>query len=230
MRSSSILLIVLFLSKGILFSQDFEINLLERFNDEKYDHFYKYLVDNLDFPEDGFHNQGVLLPGMVLDSGGEIKELFCLNSLHPSIDNHVLDLFELTAGSWNSTNDSLQSIIFIVPIVFTLGKLEYKVHSENFKIPVIGEITIIASGYGVPVRYIKTSKLLKQYEKLFSLGNILEANQIMIDLLKREPLNIEYYSKYIKTNQLIGNQEIVDQSKIFIKSYFKEYPAWINDL
>lgn len=231
-----------------------EYNPIDRFNSNEYGSFREYIAKNAIFPQDAMDNTGVLLAGIVLEDNGEINNVFTLNSLTPSIDNYILDLFEITSGYWDPKPDSIISKnkdIIIVPIVYILNQTEYKLHVDNFKLKIQEEIlvTMIAvargtnskmrvSSYNTPDFNIndaqvtkvssngnKTTKiLLKAFEKRFAKKDYETSYQIILELLRREPLNIDYFTKLIRLETLLQNYDNACANLKFIESYFIEIP------
>jgi hypothetical protein len=232
-RLKFILLIFLYGFQLVTFGQNnnsIETSPLARFHHPDYESFREYIQRNAFFLPEAFDNTGVLLAGIVLDINGNINQVFSFNSLYPTIDNSILTLFETTKGLWKAIADSTtnkKSQIIIVPIVFSLKGTEYKIDTSNFKLPVQDEIeltALIAGQQASSIDYQKTESLLKKYDKLMSKGDYSDAYDIMIELLKREPFNTDFYSRLIKLASLQGDNEGACQNLKFIQTYFVNQP------
>ena len=229
MRELTIILLVLFTFQVDCYSQSKEKNsgsATERFQHPDYKSFRQYAQQNLFLPPDAVSNgaEGVLLAGLQLNKNGEIKNVFTLNSVYPSINNHVVNVFAASEGHWNPISDSgsyRKNNIIIVPIVVTYGKLEYKLDRDNFKLPMADKLTITALGIS-KTNYKQTSKLLGKYYRLINRQRHSKAYKIINKLIKREPLNLNYYEALVKLEFKLGKIESACKNLKFIKTYFRE--------
>ncbi|WP_372774893.1 hypothetical protein [Mangrovibacterium sp.] len=207
-----------------------DVSPLNRFHHEEYGSFREYIARNVYFPPEAFENTGVLLAGMVLDTDGGVKQVFSFNSLAPSIDNNVLSLFESTKGYWKALDDSMatkKSEIVIVPVVFCMKGGEYNIDSSNFKLQIQDEVVVtvfIESQLATATNYQKSEVVLNKYDKLMSKERYPEAYEIMVELLRREPLNTDYYSRLIMLSSVLGDNESACQNLKFVKTYFVNQP------
>ena len=229
MKELTIILLVLFMLQIDCYSQSKEKNsgyAMERFQHAEYESFRQYVQRNLTLPSDAVSNraEGVLLAGLQLDKNGKIENVFTLNSVYPSINNNVVDVFAFSEGHWNPISDSgsyRKNNIIIVPIVVTYGKLEYKLDRDNFKLPVADEVTITALGISKG-NYKETRKLLGKYYRLANREKQSRAYKIINKLLKREPLNLDYYEALVKLEFKLGKIESASKNLKLIKTYFRE--------
>lgn len=199
---------------------------LERFQHSGFKSFSDYVQNNLALPPDVVSSgvEGVLLAGLQLDKNGKITNIFNLNSLHPSIDKIVLDVFSSSEEYWKPVPKSgshRQDNIIIVPIVLTYGELEYELDRDNFKLPIADELTFTALGISKS-NYKKTNKLLGKFYRLKKRQKYDKAYEIVNKLLKREPLNMQYYEALVKLEFELGKIESACQNLKFINSYFQE--------
>mgnify|MGYP006289464525 CR=1 FL=1 len=204
---------------------------INRYHHANYKSFRQYLQHNLIFPEEAANMEvtGVLMAGLKLDSKGEIVQVFTLNSLYPSIDKHVRNLFDSSQGHWEAISDTIDSrnlSVVIVPIIYTFGKLDYKIHRENFKLPVAQRVVlkVYSNGNLGPSRYKEKKTLMRKYHRLFKREKYYKARMIIKELITREPLNMKYYEELVKIEFKLGNNEIACQNYNFIKSNFKKEP------
>ena len=157
-------------------SQDSICYPIDRYQNTEYKTFRHYLAGNLLFQIEAFENPGILLPGLTLDSIGNIVQVFSLNSLHPSIDNSVLDLFELTEGNWlpelkpNSSQD-----IIIVPIRFHYEGVESRLDTNNIGYQIYDEIVVTAITPEM-VDYKEQAFFLKNMKGIFLRNNMMKLN------------------------------------------------------
>jgi hypothetical protein len=228
------LLIIVLCSVHIAIDAQNEINpensSLSRFHYEGYKSFRDYIQRNAFFPPEAFEKTGVLLAGIILDDNGVISRVFCFNSLAPSIDNGIITLLESTRGHWAPSTDTInpkKNEIIIIPIVYCLKGTEYKIERTNFKLAVQKEIQLTSFTGGqqmVANNYMNTESLLKKYDKVISKEKYTDAYEIMIDLLKREPFNTDYYSRLIELCIIQGDNESACQNLKFVQTYFIRLP------
>ena len=234
MKKVAILITLLSISVTIIYSQESVGNNrkspLERFNKKDYTSFIDYIQKNAFFPPDAFNNLGVLLTGFTLSSDGKLVNVFNLNSLSPMIDNQILDLIESTNGCWSSLPDSVtlrKNQIVIISIVYCLKDTEYKIHKDNFKLNIENnvELTALVGGEQMsPPNYTRTKSLRNNLEKQISKAKYVKAREILIELLKREPLNSEYYSELSSIENSLGNKEAACNYLKFVNKYLIEQP------
>jgi hypothetical protein len=229
MKQRLILLSFLLTIYSQVYSQKENLSSIERFSYTGYEGFREYLQQKGSFPSDAFYKPGVLIAGMILDVNGKIINVFSLNSISPEIDNTVLDLIESTAGHWQPMSDSLikKNEIIIIPIVFCLKNTEQKIDKDNFKLTIQKEVYLTAlrgKEQMSAIDYESTSNLLEKYKKLISKSKNQEAVQIIDELLRREPLNVDYYGDLIRLENQLGNKERACQYLKFVKEYFINQP------
>ena len=222
-KTLTVVLYLCFIISNLL-AQTRGSNALNRYSNQDHDSFRHYLASKIAFDPLLFSNPGILLSGLVLDSNGNIENVFCLNSIHPKVDNQVLDIIEGSAGSWKSTSNSEKKDIIIVPINFYLKGVEHKLDTNDFKLPISEELMVTAIMGGEPadvMSYTSTKKLEKKCEKFIEKSKYNEASEILIELTKREPLNKDYYEALFDCQKALGNVEAATQIKTFISSYFQ---------
>lgn len=228
MKTKTFLIIGIVLIGSICKAQNIEQEVLERYNNQQYDHLYKYLANTVIYPREAMDVQGVLLPGIVLDSSGEIMQVFCLNSVHPAVDEHVLKVLKNTDGSWKPLDEISEPIVFIISFVFTRGNLDYTIHKEHFSLPIMGPITVKLYGAD-DSKEVRANRLLSTYDRYSRRGEYDLAKEVIVTLLKREPLNIDYLQKLTEVELRLGNNESSQQVKNFIKKYFRELPESMQE-
>jgi len=224
------LLLILFLVLTRTFSQELNSNELYRFSHGDYSSFREYMQRNVYFPPEAFNRTGVLLAGFILSNKGEIVNVFTLNSLTSAIDNQILDLIESTSGFWKAKPVQEQpnkNSIVIIPIVFCLKNTEFVVNAENIKLRLEDKIefTVMAGQEQMTASsYTKTKKLLKSVNELIFKGKYEKANEVVNELLRRDPLNTEYYSKLIEIETKLGNIDKACKNLQFVKAYLIQQP------
>jgi hypothetical protein len=233
-----LLLIFFILILVIAYSQEtstkISSNPLDRFNNKDYNTFREYIQRNAFFPPEAFNCTGVLLAGFTLSPKGEIKNVFALNSLSSNIDNQILDLIESTAGFWNPLPENEQvnkSSVIIFPIVYCLKNTEYNINANNFKIMLQDKIVLTAmmgSEQMTASGYTTTDKLTKSLNELITKGKYDKANKVIVELLKREPLNTEYYGKLIEIETKLGDSDNACKNFKFVKAYLIQQPDKID--
>ena len=183
-----------------------------RFQYKGYKSLQDYIRRNTVFLEEAARNTGVMIAGILVDKNGNVSKVFTFNSLETSVDKSILDLLEKTEGHWKQVEDTIKYNkidTIIVPIVFRFIGTEYKIDRANCKLIVQKEVEIIKLINGQPVsiiNYESTKSLIKKYDNAFAKGNYDEASDILKDLVKREPLNSDFYSKLILVNVRQGRK------------------------
>jgi hypothetical protein len=201
-------------------------NPLNRYTDEENNSFREYLSKYIPFNLEVINDPGILLPGLILDSKGDIVNVFCLNSLNSFIDSKVLKLFELSAGHWQPKDEnsgSKTNDIIIIPIVYFLAGSDYSIDRDNFKLPVYDEVLINTSLDSDPKH--STTSIKNKYEKLISKEKYDEAYPILIYLLRRNPLSCKYWCDLVKLEYHLGNEEAACLNLKFIQSNFIDIPT-----
>lgn len=208
-----------------LYAQD---SPLSRFNHKEYNSFREYIVKNIEFPSEEINNAGILLSGIVLDEKGNIRQVFTFNSLSPSIDKNVLQLLGATNGFWDPKENSgskEKNEIIIIPLVFSFSSLEYEIDTANFNLPLQDEFIVTLSGQpSFTNDYDNTRRIIRSYRKNLSKEKYIDASKDLITLIKREPLNVDYYSNLITLYSLMEDAENTCYYLKFVKTYFKTYP------
>ena len=234
MKRKFVLLVILTLTLSKVFSQELHSEELKRFYHKDYNSFSDYLQRNVYFPPEAFNCTGVLLAGLTLSPQGDIVNVFSLNSLTSAIDDQILDLFESTSEYWKAKpigEQSIKNSIVVIPIIFRLKNTEPVINEDNIKLKLeepieftamAGQEQMSASGY------IKTEKLFKTVNKLVLKGKYERAEEIVNELLRRDPLNTEYYSKLIEIEIKIGNTEDACKNIQFVKTYLIKQPEEIG--
>ncbi len=197
---------------------------LGRYESSRYSSFREYLAKNLRFDAVAFQNTGILMSGLVLSPEGKIVTVFSLNSLSPEIDKQVLDLFQASGNDWKPSPGAKKNEIIIVPVEFYLAGVENKIDTTNFKLPVYPRVMVTASLGGGPMdagHYTATSKLLQRFRRYMSASKFDKAYPLIIELLKREPLNTEYYVEFMKLEKLRDDRDAVCQTSKFLHTYFR---------
>jgi hypothetical protein len=203
---------------------------LERFNRKDYNSFREYIAKNAFFPPEAYENTGVLLAGFTLTVDGLIENVFSLNSLSPTIDNQLLDLIESSKGFWKPLPDSVllrKKAIVIIPIVYCLKNTEYRIQGDNFKLKLEKEIVLTALTNNEQLSatdYKKTIDLETKCENLITKSKYSKAYEIILELLRREPLNTEYYTKLIVIETNLGNNDVACKNLLFVKTYLNQKP------
>jgi hypothetical protein len=238
MERKTVLLLFLSLILAKVFSQesgDEKSNIqLDRFNHQEYKTFRDFVQRNAFFPPEAFNRTGVLLAGFTLSPNGEIVNVFALNSLSSTIDNQILDLIESSSGFWRPIQEKEQSnknSMIIIPFVFCLKNTEYDIKVDNLKIKLMDKIVLTsmmgqeqmsASGY------IKTDKLKNSLDELILKGKYEKANEIIGELLRRDPLNTAYYSKFIEVEGKLGHIDNACKNLKFVKAYLIQQPEKVE--
>lgn len=209
-------------------------NQIDRFNHKDYDSFIEYIQRNAFFPSEAFNCTGVLLAGFTLSPKGEIKNVFTLNSLSATIDNQILDIIESTAGFWDPLPDNEladKNSILIFPIVYCLKNTEYDINEDNLKMILQDKIVLTAVMGQEQMsadNYITTEQLNKSLNELLTKGKYEKANKLIGELIRREPLNTEYYIKLIEIDSKLGNTDNACKNYKFVKTYLKQLPEKVN--
>lgn len=227
MKKFPIILAVLITFAINCFSQSDFNNTIDRFKFDGYSDLRAFLSKNGVFQSDAFNTPGVLLAGLILEPNGAIKSVFALNSLSPEIDNSTLNLIESTSGHWLPDSTKNKNEIIIIPIVYCLKNTEHNLDTENFKLNVVAEIQLTAFQGGSQMsatNYQSTASLLKKFDKYISKSKNTDALTVIQELLRREPLNKDYYGELIFLENQIGNIEIACQNLKFVKAYLNIQP------
>lgn len=197
---------------------------LERFNNKDYISFRDYIQRNAFFPPEAFKTTGVLLAGFTLKTDGKIGNVFTLNSLSQKIDKQIISLIESSSGFWepplDNSDPTEDTIIF--PIVYCLKNTEYFIQNDNFKLDLQERITLTAlvgqeqmSANG----YRKSFELKKDYYELLRKGKLTRAKDILYELIRRDPLNTDYYTELVLVDLKLRNHDMACKNLEFIKSY-----------
>lgn len=206
---------------------------LDRFYHKDYNSFREYIQKNSFFPPDAFNNTGVLLAGFILSPEGKIVNVFTLNSLSSFIDNQVLDLFESSSEFWKPLNGEKpnKNSMIILPIVYCLKNTEYIVRADNLRLELQDEILLTAMMGQEQMsssNYINTDRLRNLLDEFVIKGKYEKAKDILVELLKRDPLNTEYFTKLIDIESKLGNIDDACKNLKFVKTYLIEQPEKVE--
>jgi len=182
-----------------------------KFVHERYSSFREYMANKLRYPDDAIKEKvsGVLLVGFKLSYDGNIIESFCFNSLHKSIDAMVLDIISSSKGFWILPKDIIdkkESVSIILPIVFKVGNSEDNIDFVNTKQKMLDEVSIGIPSLDFP-GYKKTVKLKSSFYASLKNNEYEKASAIIDELIRREPLNIEFLFKKIEIDLKLGNKQ-----------------------
>ena len=229
---TSLSLVLMFL-KIPCYSQNINVqnnSAISRFQYKGYKTLQEFIRRNAEFLDEAAMNTGVLLAGIILDYDGEISDVFTCNSLEKTVDTSILALLKKTEGHWKQLEDTTIKNTFdtlIVPIIFRFMGTEYKIDRANSKLAVEKEVEITKLIYGQPVgvtNYESTKSLLKLCNSALAKENFDEAEDILKDLVKREPLNSEYYSKLIMVNVRLGHKFSACNNLKYLQNYLVVQP------
>lgn len=198
---------------------------IERFKCKKYENFRDYLQKNLRFPEEAFQHPGVLIVSLTLNVQGKIVEVSCINSLSNSIDKQLIKTIFKSSEFWTPISDSIsrkENETIYISIVYCLKNTEYKIESENFNFE-LNEPIILTALVGTeqlsPVGYVMTMELRKRLVNFSQKRQYDEAKDIMLELLRRDPLNTKYYFELIHFQKKLGDQEQLCKYVKFVEKY-----------
>jgi hypothetical protein len=203
---------------------------IARFKYKGYNSLGEYIKRNADFSLDAANNTGVIIAAIVIDNKGQIVNVFNLNSLVPSVDNNIITTLKNTTTHWKPLDDSVEYSLdtIAIPIVFKFMDTEYKIDRKNCKLAVEKEVEVLKYINGQPVLYnsgyITTKALLKKYDKAFSESKFDEATDILKSLLKREPLNSDYYAKLLSLNIKQGRKFAACNNLKYMRNYLLIQP------
>jgi hypothetical protein len=105
---------------------------------------------------------------------------------------------------------------------------EYKIDRANFKRVAQREVEVTKVIYGQPVgvsNYESTKSLLRNYNFDIAKGNFDDAGEILKELVKREPLNSDFYSKLIMVNMHEGRRFAACNSLKYVQTYLVIQPG-----
>jgi hypothetical protein len=203
---------------------------ISRFQYEGYNSLQDYIHNNAIFLDEALDNTGVLLAGIVLDKSGEVSKVFTLNSLVSSVDKSILALLEKTEGHWKPLEDTINHYkidTILIPIVYRFMGQVFKIDRANCKLTVQKEVELTKLINGQPVgilNYESTKLLIKKYDNAFAKGKYDEASNISKELVRREPLNTDFYSKLILVNMRQGRKFAACNNLKYVQNYLVIQP------
>lgn len=173
-------------------------------------------------------NNGVLLTGMKLSAEGNILDVFTLNSINPEIDSIILDIIETSEEFWTPIPGSVEirnDILLILPIIFIprIDYSEYHVDRNNFRLKLLDELFVASIGYSIPA-IRKTSFILKKVNSYTSREKYEKASPLIDELIRRDPLNTDYYIIKIKNDKMSGNTASACANLKFVNYYLVRQP------
>lgn len=121
--------------------------------------------------------------------------------------------------------------MIILPIVYCLKNTEYIVRADNLRLELQDEILLTAMMGQEQMsssNYINTDRLRNLLDEFVIKGKYEKAKDILVELLKRDPLNTEYFTKLIDIESKLGNIDDACKNLKFVKTYLIEQPEKVE--
>lgn len=193
--------------------------------------FREFVQKRLRYPADAFQERvyGVLLAGIDILPSGEINQVYLFNSLYPSVDNMVLDALESTAGCWKPLPDTTQSTMqhFTLPIVIKFEGMDIGLSREYTPVHVLDEVGLtffgVARGSGAHTISLlePVERVIKKAEKQLEKQHYPNVLHYANELLKRDPVNPNYYLLRIQAYMGMGKLNLACQDARFVKTFIR---------
>lgn len=196
--------------------------------------FRRHLFNNLSYPLQAIDKSisGVLMAGIQLDADGSLRRVFCMNSLHESIDNHILDLLEASESFWiEAPNTIAQKPEFIIiPFVFICAEgFQYHIDRDNVRFHMLEEVGVVAKwASGFKYKATSTRNLRRNLSRATRNHAYQDMAMIIYQLLRREPFNGNYYTRLIELELLLGYEQSACQNLRFLQNNLIAQPSIKN--
>lgn len=194
----------------------------ERYQGGK-DAFYRYLAKNLKYPLEARQSTriGTAIVGFTLSAEGKLQDLEIVNPLGKGIDDNIRQVFSELADQWTASPGDA-AVRMYLPISYTLnGKPFYRINPQDDQF--ISEV--IVNGYGA-LRYSYDSReqLINKVYKYIDRKKYKRALIFADELIRRDPLNKEWYLLRSSINEAKGDNEAVCQDLTKIQ-VFLNFPV-----
>lgn len=195
LKITSLFFLLLLLQSHMLFGQD-PFN--ERFEGGKRA-LSDILMMNLIYPDDAHDNKkyGTSLAQIALAPSGETTFIL-INSLDHLLDEEVLRVLELTRDNWLPTTETGDTIMLYIPVVFETSPEQIRLYAsqhEHFFSPVT------VKGYMPSLP--EDEQYMTNFNQAIQNKNYEIALINLKELIRRNPLNKEYYQISIQCKRLL---------------------------
>ncbi len=182
--------------------------------------FYQFLGKTLRYPPraKGTARVGTSIVELTLSSEGKFTNLEVINPLGKGIDEDIMQTFQKTEDQWLALPgvSPIRMYFFITYMINKRSFYRMAPDSTLFQ----EEVSVNAYG-SIHLPQRSNARLIKNLDKFQEKKNFKKALKVVNELIRRDPLNSQWYLQRSSINDALGHREAVCQDLSKLRYFLK---------